>query len=302
MTTGGPPTQQLSLECQACGATLWVSPEQRTAQCLYCASPSVIERPTNAMRVEPSFALGFMVGQAQAERLARHWQRQLGFFREPKVRRASVAAIRGAYLPAFLYSAVAHSKFWADIGEVYYTGSGDNRRRRLEWRPLAGARSAYVRDVLVTASRGLHNDELQHVEPYDLRALHRYSHALISGWPCEEPSMSAQECYTWARHEAVQEVARAVSYFLPGDQHRDLKQETRLEWENLDLALVPVWVLVLSYDPQKRPIRLIINGQTGKAFGIAPRSWIRILSLALGVPLLLLLALLALVLLVGLLQ
>jgi hypothetical protein len=49
-------------------------------------------------------------------------------------------------------------------------------------------------------------------------------------------------------------------------------------------VLVPLWVFALRYDQKKVPIRLIINGQTGRAFGKIPWSWPRlIIAIVLGV-------------------
>src|SRR5690606_16192924 len=116
-----------------------------------------------------------------------------GFFRDPKLKTASISEMRGVYVPAYLYAAIAHSSYSASIGEEYqetetYTttvnGKTVTRTRtvtKTEWRPLSGRHSAYVMDVIVTASRGLPNAELEAVEPFDLRQMRRYDGALISG-------------------------------------------------------------------------------------------------------------------------
>ena len=39
-----------------------------------------------------------------------------------------------------------------------------------------------------------------------------------------------------------------------------------------DLVLLPLWVFTLRYHPDREPVRLLINGQTGKASGKVPLS------------------------------
>ena len=49
----------MELECRGCGASLRVETHHLTAKCPYCASPSVVERPPQPGRPDPTFALGF---------------------------------------------------------------------------------------------------------------------------------------------------------------------------------------------------------------------------------------------------
>jgi hypothetical protein len=207
---------------------------------------------------------------------ARHWQRRIGLLREPGAKRASLDSLRAVYLPVYLYGALAESSYRASVGEYYYVKENNKRVRRTEFYPLQGEHTVYVRDVVVTASRGIPNDELEHIEPFDLRALHRYSAALISGWPAEEPSVTQDECLALARSEALARIGLELPRFMPGDTHRELQHRTLLQQECLELVLVPLWVFALRYDPERPPIRLIINGQTGRAYGKVPWSVVRV--------------------------
>jgi hypothetical protein len=75
-----------------------------------------------------------------------------------------------------------------------------------------------------------------------------------------------------------------VADHLPGDTHRDLNVETRLSDVNSDLILLPVYLL--SYRYRDKVYRFMINGQTGKAIGYKPWSWLKIgLAAAVGIAL-----------------
>jgi hypothetical protein len=279
----------MHLECETCGASLTVDAAQRSTVCPYCASPTVIERPPVAGRASPAFTLGFVIGQEAARAEVRRWLGSRGFFTQSSVRVASIDAMRGVYVPAYIYSALSRSSYAADIGENYtetetYTttdakGNVVTRTRtvtRTEYRHLEGAHAAYLMDVIVTASRGVSNNELEAIEPFDLRALRRYSPALISGWIAEEPTLSMNECIALARGEALTKIGGMLTNFMPGDSHRGLVHRTLLERETADLLHVPVWVLAARHDPKKPLLRILVNGQTGKVIGDAPRSWLKI--------------------------
>lgn len=280
----------MHLECQTCGASLLVDPNQRTALCPYCASPSVVERPPSQDRPHPHFVVGFTMTKEGAQGSVKEWLGRRSFFVQSSVKTGTVEAIKGVYTPAYLYSAMATSNYSAQIGENYqetetYTDTDSNGNTvvktrtvtKTEYRYLSGQHSCYVSDVLVTGSRVVPNEELESIEPFDLRMMRRYTPAVISGWIAEEPSMALQECYQLARGETMAKISAELESFMPGDSHQGLTFNTVLDRETTELIYVPIWVLAIRHDPQKPPFRVLINGQTGKIYGKAPLSWVKII-------------------------
>lgn len=280
-----------SLRCEGCGAALQLAAGLRASRCPYCTAPVIVERGSAVDRPNPTFVLGFVVTEAAARAAARKWIAST-WFTPRAFRRADVTETRGVYVPAYLYSAEAHVEYRAEIGEHYtvvetYTDSKGKTRTRMrtktEWRSLAGQWSAFVDDLVVTASQGLPNEELEAVEPFDLRALRRHTPKLISGWLAEDPSLPAAHCRALAHQEAQASIGRRLHEHMPGDSHRVLEYETRLRHEDLELLLLPVWVLAVRYAPDRPAIRMVLNGQTGRIHGRPPRSWIMIVGLVLAV-------------------
>lgn len=280
-----PAEDQLEISCQSCGATLVVDSHMRTAQCPYCASTSIVERPPSPDRPDPTFVVGFVVDRAHATRAVKRWLRTRGLFARSDFKQAAPEILRGVYVPAYLYGAVAHTRFTAEIGENYtetetYTttdskGNTVVRTRtvtRTEWRDLQGRHACYLLDVIVTASKGIRNDVLEQIEPFDLRALQRYSPQLIAGWMAEDPSRSREECFEIAHGESVRTVGTMLEEFMPGDSHRDLRYHTELSDEVIDFVLLPLWTFAVKYDATKPPVRVLLNGQTGEIAGNVPIS------------------------------
>lgn len=285
-TAEGAPAQQQHLRCEGCGAALQLPAPLRATRCPYCAAPVVVDRAPAEGRPNPTFVLGFVVTEAAARAAARKWIAST-WFTPRAFRRADVTETRGVYVPAYLYSAAAHVDYRAEIGEHYtvvetYTDSKGKTRTRTrtktEWRSLAGKWSAFVDDLLVTASQGLPNDELEAVEPFDLRALRRHTPKVISGWLAEDPSLPEAHCRELARNEAQASIGRRLHEHMPGDDQRGLEYETRLQNEDLELLLLPVWVLAVRYAPDRPAVRMVLNGQTGRIHGRPPRSWIMIVG------------------------
>jgi hypothetical protein len=272
--------------CGQCGAGLAFD-GVRTASCPYCASGSFVERPPAAGQPEPHFVVTFTGDAASARRSLERWLGSRTWFADPALRRARVEDLRGIYVPAYLYSAVAHADFSASIAE-HYTETETRRKddgttetrtvTRTEYRPLAGRHLSYVTDVVVSASKGLTHAELGAIEPFDFRKLRRYAPALITGWIAEEFSREADDCRVATHAEALEQIGSKLRRFMPGDGFSDLHWRAAIHWEAMDPVLVPVWVFAVRYREDAPPLRVAINGQTAKIAGKVPLSWPRIIA------------------------
>lgn len=271
--------------CGQCGAALRFAGVV-TELCPYCASPNFVERPASAHQPRPALAVAFTGDAAGARRDIDHWLGSRTWFADARIKRARVEDLRGIYVPAYLYSAVAHTDYEASIGEHYTeveeverVGEDGEKRTvrrqvtRCEYRPLAGRHVGYVTDVLVSASHGLRDAELHALEPFELGQLRRYSPALVSGWIAEEFAHAAEDCMRRSRRDAVDDIGVQLRRFLPGDSHSDLTWRTRVDWESLEPVLVPVWVLAVRWREDRPPLRVVINGQTGAIAGKVPLAW-----------------------------
>lgn len=280
---------ELEISCQACGSTLHLQSNMRTTVCPYCASPNVIERPASDNRPTPTFVVAFVVDQKRAAQAVRDWISRSSLFARSDFKQAAPELTRGVYLPAYLYGALADSDYSAGIGENYtetetYTttdskGNTVTRTRtvtKTEWRSLSGEHSCYILDVVVSASHGVTNPALEAIEPFDLRALRRYSPSFISGWLAEDPSRSQDDCFRMAHEESVAKIRTMLENFMPGDSHRNLQFHTSLSQEVIDLVLLPVWSFALRYAEDRPPVQILVNGQTSRVGGKVPISAVKV--------------------------
>ena len=277
-------TEKLEISCGSCGAKIVVEPVQRTSRCLYCDSPAVIDRPATTDRPDPVFAIGFSVDRQGALARVREFLRRRKL--APKgLRRAVAEKVRGVYAPGYLYSAISSSRYGARIGEDYWVTETTRdskgrtrvrRKRKTEIRNLQGLHRTYVGDVVVSASRGIPNDELEAVEPFDLADLRRYAPGMVAGWISEEPTLTREECLDLARGESRTKVGGSLRAFMPGDSVRGLDHSTELDNESADLTLLPLWIFAMRYAEGKPPVRILVSGQTGKVWGDVPTSWAKI--------------------------
>jgi hypothetical protein len=292
----------LEIRCNECGASVSMPQHRFAAVCPFCASGSVIDRAVDretlgaGRGVDPDYVLGFAVPRERAEAGVLEWLNKGRLLAPSEIRGAKISTMEGVYLPAYLYSAVARSDYTARIGENYTTtetyvttdskGNMVTRTRtvvKTEWRSLAGTHVTQAADHLVTACKGLTNNELEEIEPYDLGAIRRYTSAMVTGWSAEEATRTPAEGIDLAQEEVQESIGKELHSYLPGDSRQVSSLTTVFEDEVAELLLVPVWVLALRWGPDKKLLRVLVNGQTGEVQGVVPRSLGRITFLVLAI-------------------
>ena len=291
------------IRCDECGAVLIVEEHLLTARCPYCASTSVVAREPTADRPRPTFIVPFTWSTDRVHERLKRWIGNRGMFAPTAFKEAALEGLRGVYVPAWLYGAVGEADYSVSIGENYtrvetYTTTDSKGNTVMhtrvvtytEWRSLNGRYEGWMMDFLVSASEGLKNEELQSVEPFDLRGLRRYDPRLLAGWIAEESSVDRGTCMGDARGEARDRLGGKLAAFMPGDSHRNLRYTAEFSEETAALVLLPVWIGTARYGSKEKQVRVLLNGQTGEVVGRVPKSWWRILlfvlGLLVGVPLL----------------
>ena len=255
-------SQQLEISCESCGAKTVVEAHLRTSSCPYCDSPSVIDRTATSDRPDPVFAIGFAIDRHRAGRLVRRFlgRKKMAPF---GIERAAAEKVHGVYVPAYLFSALAVSRFAARIGEDYWVTevSRDSkgrtrvrRRRKTELCDLQGPHRTYLGDVLVTASGGIANHEMEAIEPYrprratevhariggrlDFRGAVAGSGRVSDAWPARKHRQGWPDCCG----RSCRVTASSTSVTKP-----------TLDDESADLTLLPVWVFAMRYDGGQAP-------------------------------------------------
>jgi hypothetical protein len=146
---------------------------------------------------------------------------------------------------------------------------------------LAGEHQGDFDNLYVVASGVLSALEIQALLPFDLSLAKDTSQETPGDVQADLPS-GFRETFSfgrkYARPLARQQLQRRVRQecrtLVPG-RCRNLHVEVKVERMASVPVLVPVWIVAYRY--QGQVYRLILNGQTGKATGKAPLSWIKII-------------------------
>jgi len=287
--------------CEQCGATVELPDGAMGATCAFCDS-ALVESAEQAEQVDA--VASFDISRERAGALLRDHLQGNWMAAESVRRAAQPDELRSVLVPFYAYDAVARTQFSAKIGIYWYrtetyttvvNGKSVTRTRQVketDWQGFSGSHAKRWFDHLVSASKGLVEEEANALEPFDLGRALPFSPALTAGLEAEHPTIERATAKGTAAQELSEREKSAISAgHLPGDTHRSLKSESKVEVERVRLVLLPVWVSAFSA-PQGS-IRLLVNGQTGEVVGQVPRSKWKVGCAVVGVILAVFAALLA---------
>lgn len=256
------------VRCDECGAAVTYDAEKQGTSCAFCGALAHVEVRRDPLERADAY-LPFLVDEAQARAALRAWLRGLGFFRPPDLAGAAVLdELRPLYWVGWTFDVDALVSYAADSS----AGS-----RRSDWAPHSGQRTATMRQVLVSASRGLSHREADALFPsFDLAT------ARPEPGPPEGAALTVEEFdvqRSAARDiitDAVSEHARHLArHWLPGARVRKLKVAVLARKLYTRRYGFPTYVLCYRY--RGRPYRALVHGQDADAVvGRAPWSLARL--------------------------
>lgn len=266
-----------TLDCTHCGAMNVLPAGKRTGVCAFCGSDHLVASQHTEELIEPQAIIPMKVEQEEAYQQARRWLKGGLFAPGDLARKASNIKLRAVYYPAWTFDATYATR-WRAMVEV---GPKDIER----WEPRDGEIIQFFDDVLVPGTKQIDPEELQTIEPFDLKQQVEFQEEFLVGWTAllydqslADASIAARGVMTRRARDDIEDKAMLM--------YNDYKEFTLLPQGLIDPTyrqlLLPLWVG--QYEYQDKSYTLLVNGQTGKAGGIKPKDPAKVtLAVVLGV-------------------
>ncbi len=264
----------LILRCTGCGAAVAYDPQLSATRCSFCDATYAQERIEDPMEQSEGY-LSFTVDRSRARAALARWIETLGWFRPNDLRSAArLESIKPLWWVAWVFDAQAL---------ISWTADSDAGNRRSAWAPHAGQAEMTFDNILVSASRGLSDDEVYQLTP---------SYNLDQSQPEPAPLPQATlEQFDLQRSQARQRIVRSIegiaaqrvaNQHVPGSSNRNVHVAVILSGLVTRRLSFPAYVLAYRY--RERLYRAVISGQDETCVtGNAPYSLIKYLLLILGV-------------------
>jgi hypothetical protein len=273
-------TQQasvLSFQCDQCGASMSYDASSKRLRCPFCGSEKMSER-TDARTLKPSAIVPFVVQHSQVEQLLRTWLSQ-GFWKPGDASQSSIVdKVTQVYVPFWVFSATTETAWTADSSAVTSGARGN-------WRPMSGTRRGEYQGILVGASGTLTPLEIKEIAPFDLSDSVAPESLDLSNIIVEEFRVTRRDARGQAAFYVEQLESTQSEQVVPGNI-RNLNVNVRLQSMRSEPVLLPIWIMVYQY--RNQPFRVLVNGQTGEVYGVAPFSYAKLTGVVAGMFLLVL--------------
>lgn len=284
--------EQRAARCSNCGATVEFA-EVRTAQtCPFCGSASVLPQSANRQLIRPESIVPLDVERTLVDKNFRTWLAGL-WFRPNALRQVRTHEARGVYVPYWTFDAHVRSEWSADAGYYYYvtvmvpvtrngrTTMQPRQVRKIRWVPKWGQREDRYDDLLVHASRGVSEELARKLGGFDTRQLVPYRPEYLAGFLAEEYTVDLEAGWAVAREAIAAQQRVRCAGDVPGDTQRNLRVHNELSDVRWKHVLLPMWSV--SYQFQGKTWPVLVHGVTGKVYGKAPLSWVKVTLAVLGV-------------------
>jgi Zn finger protein HypA/HybF involved in hydrogenase expression len=276
-------TGKRSMNCKSCGAKTIVEENDPIVNCTFCSSKNVNVEAFDKNLIQPIGIIPFLIAHKTAESKFREWIGQGWFHPSALSKAAELGEINGVYTPFWTYDAHTNTDFQGEAGFYYYVtvsytdseGRSQTRqeqRTRWEWR--SGSFSHFFDDVLVVASKGIPQERMDAIAPFNLTSVINFDPRLLLNWRAEVYGVEVNDGYQLASRIMDNQLYNMSAARIGGDTYRNLSIDVQKSQQTFKHILLPVWLCAYSFN--NKVYQFAINGQTGKVSGEKPYSWIKI--------------------------
>ena len=270
------------IECQNCGAHFMVDAEEVKIDCGFCGSIKVNTEAFAHKYIQPQGIIPFYISRLEAEKSFQKWIKQGAFHPNKLKRLAKMDSLHGIYIPFWTYDAQSESHWNGQAGHYVQARPTRSRSRQIQqaaqqniqWRSDSGQLSHFFDDIQVVASGGLEQRHMNKILPFNTNEVVNFDPRLLANWEAEVYNIEVDSGYKTAEKIMDSKIRNMCAAQLGGDEQRNLhinSSKTNLTFKHI---ILPIWIA--SYEYMGQIYHFTINGQTGKAGGQKPISYIKI--------------------------
>jgi RNA polymerase subunit RPABC4/transcription elongation factor Spt4 len=261
-------TQAKNFACKGCGATMNYDAAAQSLKCPFCGSVDLVEEASKGV-LAPERVVPFAIDQAGAENRLRAWLGSSFWHPNDLRSTAQLTELKAVFVPFWITSSNVRTYWTADSSQTPPGARGN-------WFPLNGRWESSYEDLWVPAGGAIHPSELNAILPFNLSAGVEPENVDLVSITVEQFSISRRYSRPLVQSLLEGLEAETVRRQVPGNS-RNIHVNVLMEDAESRPVLAPVYVMAYRY--RDRVFRSLVNGQDGRAYGYAPFSMGKLLTI-----------------------
>lgn len=258
------------LVCNSCGAEIVGDRTLIATRCGFCGNTFVAASRIRATQT-PNFLIPFALDRKAM--VAAFRKATKGKFLLPPAFRDehTLTEATGAYLPYWFHDGQASGTLRFHAENYRHWSDSDYDYTETKVYDVVREGSVAFRGIPVCGTTKLEPARAEGVEPFDVQASRPFATAYLSGYVASSYDIAAKDTLERADTRARESLTEMVEGTVTGySTLRRESCETRVDHTATWYALLPVWLIVISYAGKSYPFA--VNGQTGEVVGTFPIS------------------------------
>lgn len=267
------------IECKNCGGQTVAEAADETAYCVFCGSQHMIEHEAKDAGIKPQGLVPYEVNYKDARTRMDTWVKRRWLAPRDLKERFRGKNLKGVYMPYWTFDADVRATYSCRVGEYYYTGTGDNKKRHTKWRKYGGSYRKVFDDQLVLGIDSNEASLMKKIEPFrtgDDKVVD-YKPEYLAGYLAKKHTIKPSPAWKIAKTEMANDLSSEIKRNLPGDTYDSYSQSLGYSHETFKHILLPVYMSAYEYN--SKVFNVLINGQTGEVQGSAPVSPVKVAGL-----------------------
>lgn len=258
-------------KCDSCGAEI-VTDEYTTATfCSFCGSPAMIKGRLSGT-LKPQKVIPFSITKEQAIEAYKKWAGTGLITPSGFKTQSTIEKLTGIYVPFWLYDYSVDGYMRASGTKHRSDRRGDTIYKHTDYYDIGRHIQVDYERIPADASEKMDDHTMDLLEPYDYSKLTDFKMPYLSGYQSErytyDADNMASRVETRVRNYTYEETKRTIMGY--SNVHILPSSRLNIRRKRADYTLMPVWLLNYIYRGKK--YTFIMNGQTGKVLGKAPKS------------------------------
>lgn len=257
-------------KCPSCGAELLTDEHTSATFCSFCGQPSLVEDRLNGVSM-PSRVIPFKINREKAKEKYLGWAKKGRLTPSEFYSNSTIEKISGIYVPFWLYDYNARMELSAQATKVRHKTKGNYRYTYTDHYMITRDVEADYDKVPADASEKMPDEVMDKLEPFRYEDMKEFEMPYLSGYYSEKYNYTADEMSGRIEKRIREYILDFAKSTIKGYNTVNIRHSnSRLNKQNAEYVLMPVWVLNCRYN--EKDYLFTLNGQTGKIVAERPVS------------------------------